>query len=68
MRAAEWCGGRVPVEDLNDARTKHGERRVSARRGLAGEKSGFSVSCPNDKQAVRRSADGLSGIPNYDTN
>ena len=21
MRAAEWCGGRVPVEDLNDART-----------------------------------------------
>ena len=22
MRAAEWCGGRVPVEDQNDARTK----------------------------------------------
>ena len=21
MRAAEWLGGRVPVEDLNDART-----------------------------------------------
>ena len=41
MRAAEWYGGRVPVEDLNDARTTHGKRRVSARRGLAGEKSGF---------------------------
>ena len=22
MRAAEWCGGQVPVEGLNDARTK----------------------------------------------
>ena len=22
MRAAEWLGGRVPVEGLNDARTK----------------------------------------------
>ena len=29
------------VEGLNDARTLHGERRVSARRGWAGEKSDF---------------------------
>jgi hypothetical protein len=29
------------VEDLNDARTLHGERRVLARRGRAGEKSDF---------------------------
>ena len=29
------------VEGLNDARTTHGKRRVSARRGWAGEKSGF---------------------------
>ncbi len=32
------------VEGLNDARTKHGKRRVLARRGRAGEKSGcFSI-------------------------
>jgi hypothetical protein len=31
-------------EDLNDARTKHGKRRVSARRGWAGEESDvFSI-------------------------
>ena len=29
------------VEPLNDARTLHGKRRVSARRGRAGEKSDF---------------------------
>jgi hypothetical protein len=29
------------VEGLNDARTLHGKRRVSARRGRAGEKSDF---------------------------
>ena len=29
------------VESLNDARTLHGKRRVSARRGWAGEKSDF---------------------------
>jgi hypothetical protein len=29
------------VEDLSDARTTHGKRRVSARLGWAGEKSGF---------------------------
>src|SRR5262245_60001076 len=29
------------VEDLNDARTKHGTRRVSTRLGWAGEKSDF---------------------------
>ena len=29
------------VEGLNDARTMHGKRRVSARRGWAGEKSDF---------------------------
>jgi len=29
------------VEGLNDARTLHGERRVSARRGWAGEKRNF---------------------------
>jgi hypothetical protein len=29
------------VEPLSDARTKPGERRVSARRGRAGEKSDF---------------------------
>jgi uncharacterized protein YfaA (DUF2138 family) len=29
------------VEDLNDARTPIGKRRVSARWGRAGEKSGF---------------------------
>ncbi len=29
------------VEGLNDARTPHGKRRVSARRGWAGEKSDF---------------------------
>ena len=29
------------VESLSDARTKPGERRVSARRGWAGEKRGF---------------------------
>jgi hypothetical protein len=29
------------VEGLNDARTKHGERCVSARPGWAGEKSDF---------------------------
>ena len=29
------------VEDLNDARTTLGERRVSARRGWAGEKIDF---------------------------
>jgi len=37
------------VEGLNDARTKHGKRRVSARRGRAGEKSDFFsilLACP----------------------
>jgi len=29
------------VEPLSDARTPHGKRRVSARRGRAGEKSDF---------------------------
>jgi hypothetical protein len=29
------------VEGLNDARTPHGTRRVSARQGWAGEKSDF---------------------------
>jgi hypothetical protein len=29
------------VEGLSDTRTMHGERRVSARQGWAGEKSGF---------------------------
>jgi hypothetical protein len=29
------------VEDLNDARTLHGNRRVSARLGWAGKKSDF---------------------------
>ena len=29
------------VEDMNDARTKHGKRRFAARRGWAGEKSDF---------------------------
>jgi len=29
------------VEDLNDVRTPHGKRRVSARRGWGGEKSDF---------------------------
>ena len=41
MRAAEWSGCRVPVEALNDARTKHGKRHVSACRGWAGEMSDF---------------------------
>jgi hypothetical protein len=37
------------VESLNDARTPHGKRRVSARRGRAGEKSGFfSILLGND--------------------
>src|SRR5205823_12480063 len=37
------------VEDLNDARTMHGKRRVSARRGRAGEKGDFFsilLECP----------------------
>ena len=29
------------VEDLNDARTMHGNRRVSARQGWEGEKGDF---------------------------
>jgi hypothetical protein len=29
------------VEDAFEVRTKHGKRRVSARRGWAGEKGGF---------------------------
>jgi hypothetical protein len=33
------------VEPPSDARTKPGERRGSARRGWAGEKSDFSASC-----------------------
>ena len=34
------------VEDLNDARVPHGNRRVSARLGWAGEKSDFSSILP----------------------
>jgi hypothetical protein len=34
---SRWATLRI----LNDARTKHGKRRVSARLGWAGEKSGF---------------------------
>jgi len=33
------------IEDLNDARTMHGIRRISARRGWVGEKSDFSAAC-----------------------
>ena len=33
------------VEDFDEPRTMHGKRRVSARRGWAGEKSDFSASC-----------------------
>jgi hypothetical protein len=36
LRESFWC-----VEGLNDARTKHGERCVSARPGRAGEKRDF---------------------------
>ena len=35
------------VEPLSDARTKPGERRVSARRGWAGEKNGVFNTLPN---------------------
>jgi hypothetical protein len=31
------------VEDFDEPRTKHGERRVSARRGWAGEKDDFFI-------------------------
>ena len=41
MRAAEWCGGWVPVEDAFEVRTKHGKRRVSARLGWVGENGDF---------------------------
>jgi hypothetical protein len=41
-RACDRLFPRVPYgEPLNDARTKLGERRVSARRGWAGEKRDF---------------------------
>jgi len=41
------------VEDLNDARTTHGIRRVSARLGRAGEKSGFFNILPENYLSVR---------------
>jgi len=41
------------VEDLNDARATHGKRRVSARLGWAGEKSGFFSILPKDYLSVR---------------
>jgi len=41
VRAAEMSGGRVPVDDLSDARMLPGERRVLARRGWAGESRDF---------------------------
>jgi hypothetical protein len=41
------------VEDLNDARTTHGKRRVSARLGWAGEKSGFFSILPENYLRVR---------------
>jgi len=41
------------VEDLNDARTTHGKRRVSARLGRAGEKSGFFSILPENYLSVR---------------
>src|SRR4029077_12246936 len=34
-------GSPLYVEPLNDARTTHGKRRVSARRGRAGDKGGL---------------------------
>jgi len=40
-------------EDLNDARTMHGKRRVSARLGWAGEKSGFFGILPENYLRVR---------------
>jgi hypothetical protein len=39
--ASDLQGLLFNVEDLNDARTLHGKRRVSACRGRAGEKSDF---------------------------
>ena len=41
------------VEDLSDARTTHGNRRVSARLGWAGEKSGFFSILPENYLRVR---------------
>jgi hypothetical protein len=41
------------VEDLSDARTTHGKRRVSARLGRAGEKSGFFSILPENYLRVR---------------
>ena len=41
MRTAELVRRPVPVENFDEPRTKHGKRRVAARRGWAGEKSDF---------------------------
>ena len=45
MHAAEWSGGRVSVEGLNDVSTAHGKRRVLARRGRGVRRATFSASC-----------------------
>jgi len=55
------------VEDLNDARTLHGEKRVSARRGWAGEKSDvFShllVYCRHDDSSRIMAQTTMSELP-----
>ncbi|NOT22888.1 MAG: hypothetical protein HOP22_09200 [Nitrospiraceae bacterium] len=41
VRAAGWWSVRVSVEDFDEPRTMLGEKRVLARRGWAGEETGF---------------------------
>jgi hypothetical protein len=50
------------AEDAFEARTMHGKRRVSARRGRAGEKSGF-FSILLDERRERRINDRISDQP-----
>ena len=52
------------VEDLNDARTPHGIRRVSTRRGWAGEKSDFFSSLPLTLQFTHCYGDPMA-LPNW---
>jgi hypothetical protein len=53
------------VEGLSDARTPHGKRCVSARRGWAGEISDFFSILLENEQAVRHWADGLPDSRDY---
>ena len=53
MRAAEWRGGWVPVEDRSEARTPLGTRRVSASQGWAGEKGDFFSMLPKNYRPLR---------------